>query len=208
MNAGAVDLEPSLDHLGEALALVGACMAIEMMRPRKRVDCASAQRPCPFVGCRSNMIIDVTEDGEIIFNSGLVDAERGEGANRVLGPDVPDVEFYRQADNVIDWWRKMFSRATRLHIRPPDSCLEDIIDRHQRRMMSLADDDPSFLEGMHLEKIGLHMFITRERARQLEGAALDQLKASAPRIKSLLEDATAGRWLRRLLAGAGIRSPW
>ncbi len=37
-------------------------------RPRIRADCAKVPRPCPYVGCRYSMYLDVAETGSIIFN--------------------------------------------------------------------------------------------------------------------------------------------
>lgn len=37
-------------------------------RPRTRGECAGAERPCPFVGCRQNLYLDVTDSGSLKFN--------------------------------------------------------------------------------------------------------------------------------------------
>lgn len=38
-------------------------------RPCNRLDCKTVQRPCPFVGCRYNLFLDVSQDGLAIkFN--------------------------------------------------------------------------------------------------------------------------------------------
>jgi hypothetical protein len=37
-------------------------------RPRTRADCASVPRPCPWVGCRYNLFLDVTDAGGIKLN--------------------------------------------------------------------------------------------------------------------------------------------
>lgn len=34
-------------------------------RPRTRADCASVPRPCPYVGCRHNLYLEVTRAGGI-----------------------------------------------------------------------------------------------------------------------------------------------
>jgi hypothetical protein len=181
-----------VENLGEALALVGAILAIEIAKPRSRIDCGVAARPCPFVSCKANMLIDVTEEGEIILNSGQVDAERGEGANREIGEDVPPEDFYQRVDAMLTWWDESYQRARRMRTRPPDSCLEDIIDRHRLKLRTLPDDEIQ-TDGMHLETIGGHMFITRERARQLEAAAWTLLKAIAPRLRRRLIEAQVQR---------------
>lgn len=37
-------------------------------RPRTRGDCVDGERPCPFVGCRYNLFLDVTDAGSIKLN--------------------------------------------------------------------------------------------------------------------------------------------
>lgn len=37
-------------------------------RPQTREDCANVQRPCPYVGCRWNLYLDVTRNGGIKLN--------------------------------------------------------------------------------------------------------------------------------------------
>lgn len=34
-------------------------------RPRRRGDCADVPRPCPFVGCRYNLYLDVLDRGRV-----------------------------------------------------------------------------------------------------------------------------------------------
>lgn len=37
-------------------------------RPRTRADCIDGPRPCPYVGCRHNTYLHVTEEGTIRFS--------------------------------------------------------------------------------------------------------------------------------------------
>jgi hypothetical protein len=37
-------------------------------RPRTRADCIEGPRPCPFIGCRHHLFMDVTPAGSIKFN--------------------------------------------------------------------------------------------------------------------------------------------
>jgi hypothetical protein len=37
-------------------------------RPTTRADCARVPRPCPYVGCKYSLYLDVTETGSMIFN--------------------------------------------------------------------------------------------------------------------------------------------
>lgn len=153
-----------------------------LQRPVKRSDCVGGVRPCPWVKCKFNMIIDHTENGGIVLNSDLGDDERGEGAGRVWRPTVrtnkeekraEDKEFSDQADSVLDWWIYRTDRARRMGSVMPDSCLADILDRYKG-------------EEMLLEDVGQKMFITRERARQIEEAVLRALKQAKDLLKRRL----------------------
>lgn len=41
---------------------------VSRWRPRCRGDCADAPRPCPFVGCKWHLYLDVTPVGSITYN--------------------------------------------------------------------------------------------------------------------------------------------
>lgn len=53
-------------HAAEAPADVLAEIPAEM--PRTRADCVDGPRPCPFVGCRHNLYLDVTPNGSLKLN--------------------------------------------------------------------------------------------------------------------------------------------
>lgn len=40
---------------------------LELKRPVTRADCANVPRPCPWVGCRHTLYLDVSEAGSIHF---------------------------------------------------------------------------------------------------------------------------------------------
>ena len=42
----------------------------EHWRPKTRADCASVPRPCPYVGCRHHLFLEVAESGSIQFPHG------------------------------------------------------------------------------------------------------------------------------------------
>lgn len=48
-------------------------------RPRTRADCWQTERPCPFVGCRHHLYLDVAPNGSILWN--FPDLEPDELAN-------------------------------------------------------------------------------------------------------------------------------
>ena len=49
-------------------------------RPTTRVDCENGMRPCPWVGCRYHLYLDVDKRGRISFNH----------ANSLFSPDELD----------------------------------------------------------------------------------------------------------------------
>lgn len=40
---------------------------LESYRPKRRSECG-IERPCPFVGCKYHLFLDVSDSGSIIFN--------------------------------------------------------------------------------------------------------------------------------------------
>lgn len=58
-------------------------MLPEIERPVTRADCANVPRPCPFVGCRANLLVDPLEDGSIALN---FHSKRLAGADRAIPP--------------------------------------------------------------------------------------------------------------------------
>jgi hypothetical protein len=62
----ALDADPGADEDLEDLAL-----ALEAQRPRTRGECVGAARPCPFVGCRHHLALDVTDAGSLHVNAQL-----------------------------------------------------------------------------------------------------------------------------------------
>lgn len=45
-------------------------LAVMPSRPKTRGECAGVPRPCPFVGCRHHLAIDVSEDGALTVTGG------------------------------------------------------------------------------------------------------------------------------------------
>lgn len=41
---------------------------LRRLRPRTRADCAGVPRPCPFVGCRWHLFLDVRRSGSLLLN--------------------------------------------------------------------------------------------------------------------------------------------
>lgn len=67
----------------------------EHWRPKNRAECVDMPRPCPYVGCRYHLMIEVTEHGRIIFKDhdptemaetcALDVADRGESTLEAVG---------------------------------------------------------------------------------------------------------------------------
>lgn len=65
--------------------------------PLTRADCSTVHRPCPYVSCRQNLYLDVTEGGGLKFNfPGLEPDEVGESC----ALDVADRGAELSADDV------------------------------------------------------------------------------------------------------------
>ena len=53
-----------------------SCAAQDVARPRTRGECAGGARPCPWVGCRHHLFLDVNpETGSIKLNHARLDLE-------------------------------------------------------------------------------------------------------------------------------------
>lgn len=55
----------------------------ELKRPKTRAECIDGIRPCPWVGCRANLLVDPLEDGSIALN---FKSKRLAGADRAIPP--------------------------------------------------------------------------------------------------------------------------
>lgn len=45
---------------------------VDVFRPRTRAECGM-ERPCPFVGCKYHLYLDVTDKGSIVLNQPEID---------------------------------------------------------------------------------------------------------------------------------------
>jgi hypothetical protein len=99
--------------------------AIQALRPKTRGDCKDGIRPCPWVGCRHHLYLNVNEDtGSMTQNF----------------PKTPVWDL-------------------------TESCSLD-----------LADANP---DGLKLESMAAFMELTKERIRQIEEQAKEQLRATS-----------------------------
>jgi hypothetical protein len=57
---------PTMAERSQAAARVAALDELpEMRRPRTRGECQDGPRPCPWVGCRYHLLLDVTHAGSL-----------------------------------------------------------------------------------------------------------------------------------------------
>lgn len=97
---------------------------VKVLRPKKRSECVEGIRPCPFVGCRNNLYLEVTTKGGLKMN-------------------FPELE---PGD-----------------MNPHESCVLDVADSGAQSLYA----------------VGRLLNVTRERARQLEDAALARVTVAA-----------------------------
>ena len=124
-------------------------------KPKVRGDCKGGFRPCPWVSCRYNVMIDVLEEsGGLVLNA---DIRRPEARGRSIVPKEWSEELFRdQLDDAIDFW-----------FDEPDAT---------RPSCALDEADRVGAEGMQLDEISDMMFVTRERVRQIEAEGLALLR--------------------------------
>lgn len=65
-------------HLTAREIADGRILTLELeppRRPRTRADCIDAPRPCPWVGCRYHLCLDIMPSGSLKLNFGAVELE-------------------------------------------------------------------------------------------------------------------------------------
>lgn len=105
--------------------------APRIRRPETRADCGRVPRPCPFVGCRYNLYLDVSERGGIKLNFPDLEPEE-------IDPDCSC------ALDVVKWGPQTLEAVaalmnlTRERVRQIESiCMERL---HEQLLSSLPED--------------------------------------------------------------------
>lgn len=125
--------------------------AEDYWRPRVRADCATFDRPCPYVACRHHLLLDVGDVAtslKVNFPD-LID-------DRVYeGPELEDGRFWTETNE-----GRVFEGPFIEEMQA--TCALDVAEQGDR---------------VH-EEIGPYMNLTRERVRQVEEQILEKLKAN------------------------------
>lgn len=118
-------------------------------------------RPCVFVSCRHHLLVDVTDVGSVVVNTGMQKEEMATGAR----------SRRRQTS------RRMGSFPVWRSTKRNGAALEEAV------LAELDNDRPTCVldlvaDGVEhtLEETGEHLNITRERVRQIEVKALVSIR--------------------------------
>lgn len=130
-------------------------------RPKVRSDCEGTPRPCPWLGCKYNLLLDVTESGGIIINHGRkVEVREGRRAKTAVKrlPIIGARPSFRHNKLFETNVEKLISEIDGIKA---NNCLLDLVEKG---------------ETYTLEQTGDLLNITRERVRQIEAKALKRAR--------------------------------
>lgn len=120
-------------------------------------DCVDRPRPCPWIGCKFHLLVDVTHAGNLVVNGG----ERStRGRRQWTKKKLPSKRSFEEEvmESLFDSLRKGW----------PPTCTLDVAE------------DP---EDSTLDDVGEILNVSRERIRQLQAYALEVLRdAPAQRV--------------------------
>ena len=138
-------------------------------RPKTRADCIGDPRPCPWVGCKYHLFLDVIpKTGSIVFNVGRTttegrDKRRRRNATRRAATVSPRTKRrgsigYKQYERSEAQLMAAFDQAESGDL---PTCL-----------LTLIGDETTYT----LEETGDVLNVTRERIRQIEEKAMRMIK--------------------------------
>lgn len=126
-----------------------------------RSDCVGEPRPCPWLGCKYNVLLDVTDSGGIIFNHGRKVVPGSRGRSRNVERRLPIIGARTSSR-----YEELFESNLKLLIKDianigGSNCLLDLVENGKTHT---------------LEETGDLLNITRERVRQIEAKALKRIR--------------------------------
>lgn len=135
------------------------------------VDCIDRPRPCPWVGCKHHLLLDVNEaTGSITLNVGRVTRPNGDGRRRVTSKrrmsTIPARGLGSDARE-----RKLLESATEELFYAFEKIVEG------KDIPTCVLDCVAGENAYTLEEVGQRLSVTRERIRQIESTAARKLRA-------------------------------
>lgn len=121
-------------------------------RPRYRAQCLDMPRPCPWVGCRSHLLCDITSAGSIR----ICNTDYRIGWDKKTIPRDPPGEL--PSENVAEYVQVLEWMD--------ETCALDVADKDERTLKVVA-------------KL---LRVTKERARQLETSACNSFTANSLKL--------------------------
>lgn len=119
-------------------------------KPKKRSDCKNGPRPCPWVGCKWNMALDVTSSGSIV-------GPRRPGGGISNSPLRVNPRKWSECDRK---WKIV------------EQSIIDYLDHISESGETNCSLDLCDGDGMTLTSVGSTIGVTRERARQIEDRSI------------------------------------
>ena len=117
-------------------------------RPVTRGDCRGGIRPCPWVSCRHNLLLELGKNGSATLNNPAT------GERRAFSTETSNTDFDRDSDEMVAGWIDDDGE-------PVTSCALDAIE---------AARGP-----LTLEATADLLCVTRERVRQVEVASTERM---------------------------------
>ncbi len=157
----------------------GATKSWTSKRPTNRSQCIGRPRPCPWVGCKHNLMLDVrSEAGSLILN---YPATEGYGNNRpgTISRRMSAARFDTLTDEFIEHMQE----------RKMPSCLLDVVDEYG---------------AITLEDSGDLLCVTRERIRQIETKGLKNFAEQGVRLGLFETEDLAIEFVRMMKRYAGL----
>ena len=145
------------------LSLLDAKRPWTNRRPKNYfADCVDRPRPCPWVGCKYHLLLDVTAAGSIAVNAGESIVK-----GRNLRRSVSTLRI-RQVRKKVDVEEALFTRLLEaLTTGWPPTCALDVAE------------DP---KSATLDDVGSMLNVSRERIRQMQFNALAKLREDTDEI--------------------------